>query len=66
MTQQNRVHIALLGDSIFDNASYTQGGPDVVAQPRSILVTGRATLLAVDGAVCEGIHESVWKVQEVV
>ena len=45
-------HVVLLGDSIFDNAAYVRGGPDVVAQLRALLPPGdRATLLAVDGAV---------------
>ena len=49
-------HIALLGDSIFDNAAYVPGGPDVVAQLRGMLPTGwSATLLAVDGAVIDGV-----------
>lgn len=61
MSQGNEVHVALLGDSIFDNAPYTQGGPDVVTQLRSLL-TGRATLLAVDGAVCDGVHEQLKQV----
>jgi len=44
-------HIVLLGDSIFDNAAYTDGGPDVVAQLRGLLPAGwRASLAAVDGA----------------
>jgi hypothetical protein len=44
-------HVVLLGDSIFDNAAYTRGGPDVVTQLREILPAGwRATLAAVDGA----------------
>jgi hypothetical protein len=44
-------HIVLLGDSIFDNAAYTDGGPDVVTQLRSQLPEGwRATLAAVDGS----------------
>ena len=43
-------HIVLLGDSIFDNAAYTGGGPDVVTQLRQILPGGSdASLLAVDG-----------------
>jgi len=25
-------HVALLGDSVFDNASYTNGPPDVISQ----------------------------------
>jgi len=45
-------HIVLLGDSIFDNAAYVAGGPDVVRQLRDILPSGwRATLIALDGAV---------------
>jgi hypothetical protein len=45
-------HVVLLGDSIFDNAAYVAGGPDVVAQLRERLPSGwRATLLAVDGSV---------------
>lgn len=44
-------HIVLLGDSIFDNAAYTRGEPDVVSHLRSMLPPGwRASLLAVDGA----------------
>ena len=43
--------VVLLGDSIFDNAAYTGGGPDVVSQLRRLLPSGwSATLLAVDGA----------------
>ncbi len=45
-------HAVLLGDSVFDNAAYVRGGPDVVAQLRGRLPEGwRATLLARDGAV---------------
>lgn len=44
-------HIALLGDSIFDNAAYTSGAPDVVTHLRSLLSPRwQATLCAVDGA----------------
>jgi hypothetical protein len=49
-------HVALLGDSIFDNASYTGGKPDVIAQVRSHLPPGwKGSLLAVDGATTENI-----------
>ena len=49
-------HIVLLGDSIFDNGSYTNGKPDVVTQVRDILPGGwKASLLAVDGATTRGI-----------
>jgi lysophospholipase L1-like esterase len=47
-------HVALLGDSIFDNQAYTAGGPDVVTQLRAVLpATWRATLGAIDGATTE-------------
>jgi hypothetical protein len=45
-------HVVLLGDSIFDNAAYVRGGPDVIHQLRELLPSGwRATLKAVDGSV---------------
>jgi hypothetical protein len=47
-----RPHVVLLGDSIFDNAAYTGGEPDVAAHLRDL--TGQkwdVTLLAKDGAV---------------
>ncbi|HEX2205117.1 MAG TPA: SGNH/GDSL hydrolase family protein [Longimicrobium sp.] len=49
-------HVVLLGDSIFDNAAYTRGGPDVIAQVREHAPEGwTATLLAVDGATTQGV-----------
>jgi lysophospholipase L1-like esterase len=43
--------VVLLGDSIFDNAAYAAGAPDVVEQVRRRLPTGfDATLAAVDGS----------------
>mgnify|MGYP003428887161 FL=1 len=43
-------HIILLGDSIFDNATYVANTP-VIEQVQNILPDGdRATLLAVDGS----------------
>jgi len=49
-------HIVLVGDSIFDNSRYTNGGPDVVAQVRQLLPGGwRASLVAVDGATTEDV-----------
>jgi hypothetical protein len=49
-------HLALLGDSIFDNGAYVSGGPDVVALLREELGGEvEATLLAVDGAVVAGV-----------
>jgi hypothetical protein len=43
-------HVVLLGDSIFDNATYVAGAPDVVRQVRWRLPQGsKATLASVDG-----------------
>lgn len=56
-------HVVLLGDSIFDNAAYVSGGPDVVAQLREILPAGwSATLRAVDGAVVADVPEQLARV----
>lgn len=53
-------HVVLLGDSIFDNAAYTRGGPDVVTQLRGEIPRGwRATLAAVDGAVTAGVERQL-------
>jgi lysophospholipase L1-like esterase len=50
-------HVALLGDSVFDNAAYVGGGADVSAHMRGRAPEGwGATLLAVDGSVVEGVH----------
>ena len=43
-------HIALIGDSVFDNGSYTNGAPDVAAHLRNLLPTWQVTLCAVDGS----------------
>lgn len=44
------MHIVLLGDSVFDNAPYTAGGPAVIDHLRALIGPGKeATLLAVDG-----------------
>ena len=49
-------HIALLGDSIFDNAAYTNGLPDVVTHLRRIVPPeATATLLAVDGSTTSDV-----------
>jgi hypothetical protein len=49
-------HLVLLGDSIFDNAAYTEGGPDVVTQLRGQLPAGwTAALAAVDGSQADDI-----------
>src|SRR5918994_6016571 len=49
-------HVVLIGDSIFDNAAYPSGGPDVVSQVRELLAPGwKATLLAVDGSTTDHV-----------
>ena len=56
-------HVVLLGDSIFDNAAYVGGGPDVVRQLRSALPQDwTATLLAVDGAVISDVPRQLARV----
>ena len=56
-------HIVLLGDSIFDNAAYVNGGPDVIEQLRSILPQDwQATLLAVDGSVTTDVISQIPKI----
>ncbi|MBB4003214.1 SGNH/GDSL hydrolase family protein [Aurantimonas endophytica] len=57
-------HVVLLGDSIFDNAAYVAGGPDVVQQLREHLPQGwGATLNAVDGAVTAGVERQLQRLQ---
>jgi len=54
-------YVALVGDSVFDNAAYVSGGSDVRQQLSSLLPLGsQTTLLARDGAV---ISEAVSQVQ---
>ena len=51
------MHLVLLGDSVFDNAAYVAGAPDVVRQVRARLPAGSdATLAAVDGAVVRSVQ----------
>jgi hypothetical protein len=53
-------HIVLLGDSIFDNAAYVHGGPDVIKHLDSILPRDwQATLLAVDGSVTTDVIDQI-------
>jgi hypothetical protein len=50
-------HVALVGDSIFDNAVYVPGGPDVAEQLRHLLGDSwKVTLLAVDGDVVADVR----------
>jgi lysophospholipase L1-like esterase len=53
-------HVALLGDSIFDNGVYVPGEPDVARQLQDALPDGwQVTLLAVDGAVTSGVERQL-------
>src|SRR5687767_3573888 len=56
-------HIALLGDSIFDNAAYTNGTPDVIAHLQQLLPAGwKATLCAVDGTTTAELERQLVRV----
>jgi hypothetical protein len=58
-----RQHLALLGDSIFDNGAYVGGKPDVIAQVRSHLQQGwDASLHAVDGATTRDVPAQLARV----
>ncbi len=49
-------HVALVGDSILDNAAYTEGGPDVAAHLRLALgAPWDVTLVALDGTTTTDI-----------
>jgi lysophospholipase L1-like esterase len=53
-------HIVLLGDSVFDNKAYVNGGLDVIAHIRRQIPAGwKASLRAVDGSVVENVREQV-------
>jgi hypothetical protein len=53
------MHIALLGDSIFDNAAYVAPGQDVAAALRQQRPGWRVSLLAQDGAVLANVPGQV-------
>ncbi|WEF35115.1 SGNH/GDSL hydrolase family protein [Pseudoduganella chitinolytica] len=59
------MHIALLGDSIFDNAAYVAPGADVAAALRRRAPGWRVTLLARDGAVLAGIPAQLERLRTV-
>jgi hypothetical protein len=53
-------HIVLLGDSVFDNASYVKGGPDVIRQLQTKLPDGwRAALCAIDGSMVQDVKSQL-------
>jgi hypothetical protein len=56
-------HIVLLGDSIFDNAAYVDGGPDVISHLNSMLPQDwKATLLAIDGSITTDVIAQISKI----
>ena len=56
-------HVVLLGDSIFDNSSYTSGEPDVLEHLRALMPEPwRATLCAVDGSTTADLAEQLARV----
>ncbi len=58
-------HVVLLGDSIFDNAAYVHGSPDVISHLNSILPQDwKATLLAVDGSISTDVIGQIRKIPE--
>lgn len=58
-------HVALIGDSIFDNESYVMGGLSLVRQLQELLPDNwRATLCAVDGAVLSDVEQQLLNIPE--
>ncbi|AZZ94942.1 SGNH/GDSL hydrolase family protein [Hahella sp. KA22] len=54
------VHIVLVGDSIFDNASYVDEGDSVVEQLQAVMGNDvTVTLIAVDGSVTTDVSEQL-------
>jgi hypothetical protein len=57
------MHAVLLGDSIFDNAAYTRGEPDVSAHLRDLAPKDwRVTLNAVDGSTTSSLPAQVGRI----
>jgi hypothetical protein len=57
------MHIALLGDSILDNRSYTKGEPDVANHLRRLLPnSANVTLVAIDGSTTHDLDPQIAKV----
>ena len=64
MPRTNR-HVVLLGDSIFDNAVYTGGEPDVAAHLRQVLPTDwQVSLFAQDGATVAALDRQLARVPD--
>jgi len=54
-----KTHIALLGDSVFDNRAYTRGEPDVASHLRRLLPEAEVTLCAIDGSTTADLGAQV-------
>jgi lysophospholipase L1-like esterase len=53
---EKTTHLILLGDSIFDNATYVPDGLPVIEHLRQTMPSGwQATLLAIDGDITSGV-----------
>ena len=53
-------HVALVGDSVFDNLVYVQPGPDVQQQLREVLrAPWNVTLCAIDGSITDDVLEQL-------
>jgi len=59
------VHIVLLGDSIFDNASYVSDGESIVELLSKKLPEAKISLAAVDGDVTTGVFTQLGKCPQV-
>jgi hypothetical protein len=53
-------HIALLGDSVFDNRAYTKGAPDVITHLRRLMPREwTASLVAIDGSTAADLSDQL-------
>ncbi len=57
-------HVALLGDSVFDNKAYAKGKPEVAAHLRALLPTWKVTLLGTDGSTTESFGKQLDRVAD--
>lgn len=58
-------HVVLLGDSILDNAAYTENGPDIAAQLHCLMPsTDSVTLLAHDGDMTVDVGSQLKKLPD--
>ena len=58
--EEHMNHVALVGDSVFDNLVYVQPGPDVQRQLREVLPGAwTVTLCAIDGSITDDVLEQL-------